>query len=108
MQSACLDYALETGQDAGVWGGLTDDERRLLARRQGIDYGNGQLPGPVIHDAGVRVAFMPCHHQPTLRLAEDEQVGCDAQCCDRKWSVRLVVDDELGVYAVWKQVTAAP
>ena len=29
----CLSWALETGQDAGVWGGTSEDERRLLARR---------------------------------------------------------------------------
>jgi WhiB family redox-sensing transcriptional regulator len=29
----CLQFALETGQDAGVWGGLSEDERRALKRR---------------------------------------------------------------------------
>ena len=29
----CLSWALETGQDAGVWGGLSEDERRALTRR---------------------------------------------------------------------------
>jgi WhiB family transcriptional regulator, redox-sensing transcriptional regulator len=29
----CLTWALETGQDAGVWGGLDEDERRALKRR---------------------------------------------------------------------------
>ena len=29
----CLQWALETGQDAGVWGGLSEDERRALKRR---------------------------------------------------------------------------
>lgn len=29
----CLTFALETGQDAGVWGGLSEDERRALKRR---------------------------------------------------------------------------
>ncbi len=28
----CLEYALTTNQDAGVWGGLTEDERRTLKR----------------------------------------------------------------------------
>ncbi len=28
--AACLSFALETGQDAGVWGGLSADERRVL------------------------------------------------------------------------------
>lgn len=29
----CLKWALESGQDAGVWGGLSEDERRALRRR---------------------------------------------------------------------------
>ena len=29
----CLTWALETGQDAGVWGGTSEDERRALKRR---------------------------------------------------------------------------
>jgi WhiB family redox-sensing transcriptional regulator len=28
----CLEWALVTGQDAGIWGGLTEDERRALRR----------------------------------------------------------------------------
>jgi WhiB family redox-sensing transcriptional regulator len=32
--SECLTWALETGQDAGVWGGLSEDERRSLKRRR--------------------------------------------------------------------------
>ena len=28
----CLEWALATGQDAGVWGGLSEDERRALRR----------------------------------------------------------------------------
>jgi WhiB family redox-sensing transcriptional regulator len=29
----CIAWALETGQDSGVWGGLSEDERRALKRR---------------------------------------------------------------------------
>jgi WhiB family redox-sensing transcriptional regulator len=29
----CLQWALESGQDAGVWGGMSEDERRSLKRR---------------------------------------------------------------------------
>jgi WhiB family redox-sensing transcriptional regulator len=28
----CLQWALETNQDAGVWGGMSEDERRSLRR----------------------------------------------------------------------------
>lgn len=31
--SGCLSWALESGQDAGVWGGMSEDERRALKRR---------------------------------------------------------------------------
>jgi len=31
--SDCLAWALQSGQDAGVWGGLGEDERRALKRR---------------------------------------------------------------------------
>jgi len=29
----CLRWAIDTGQDAGVWGGMSEDERRALKRR---------------------------------------------------------------------------
>lgn len=29
----CLAWALETGQDHGVWGAMSEDERRALKRR---------------------------------------------------------------------------
>ena len=31
---SCLEWALSSGQDSGVWGGLSEDERRALKRRQ--------------------------------------------------------------------------
>lgn len=32
VQVECLEYALMTNQDAGIWGGLTEDERRQIRR----------------------------------------------------------------------------
>ena len=32
VRISCLDWALATGQDAGVWGGTGEDERRALRR----------------------------------------------------------------------------
>ncbi len=29
----CLGYAIETNQSSGIWGGLTEDERRPVRRR---------------------------------------------------------------------------
>ena len=34
VRAGCLDWALSTGQEFGVWGGLSEDERRALKRRQ--------------------------------------------------------------------------
>jgi WhiB family redox-sensing transcriptional regulator len=31
--ATCLSWAIDSGQDAGVWGGLSEDERRSLKRR---------------------------------------------------------------------------
>ena len=33
VSAACLNWALAGGQEAGIWGGLTEDERRRLNRR---------------------------------------------------------------------------
>lgn len=32
VTNMCMKWALETGQDAGVWGGLSEEERRALKR----------------------------------------------------------------------------
>jgi WhiB family redox-sensing transcriptional regulator len=29
----CLQWAMDTGQDSGIWGGLTEDERRALRQK---------------------------------------------------------------------------
>lgn len=34
VMESCLQWALDTGQDAGVWGGHSEDERRALNRRR--------------------------------------------------------------------------
>jgi WhiB family redox-sensing transcriptional regulator len=33
VRDACLQWAIEAGQDHGVWGGMSEDERRALKRR---------------------------------------------------------------------------
>ncbi len=33
VRESCLQWALETCQESGVWGGMSEDERRLLRRR---------------------------------------------------------------------------
>ncbi len=37
VKAECLEWAMATGQDSGVWGGMSEEERRALrrARRRG-------------------------------------------------------------------------
>jgi WhiB family transcriptional regulator, redox-sensing transcriptional regulator len=37
VMAQCQTWALESGQDAGVWGGMSEDERRALKRREARD-----------------------------------------------------------------------
>lgn len=32
----CLEFALTTNQEAGIWGGLDEEERRKLRRKRGL------------------------------------------------------------------------
>lgn len=32
VREQCLEFALASGQDSGIWGGLTEDERKTLRR----------------------------------------------------------------------------
>ena len=34
VRSECLDFALETNQDSGIWGGLSEEERRVIRRQR--------------------------------------------------------------------------
>ena len=34
VRTPCLEWALASGQEAGVWGGTSEDERRALRRRR--------------------------------------------------------------------------
>jgi WhiB family redox-sensing transcriptional regulator len=52
---ACLKRAMESDQDTGVWGGLSEDERRTLKRRNA----RGLRAGPVTACARVRNRCRP-------------------------------------------------
>ena len=39
IDEACVKWAIESGQDAGVWGGLSEDERHALKRRNARNRG---------------------------------------------------------------------
>lgn len=34
VADACLDFALATNQDSGIWGGLSEEERRVIRRKR--------------------------------------------------------------------------
>jgi WhiB family redox-sensing transcriptional regulator len=34
VNAECLDYALDTNQDSGIWGGLSEEERRSIRRQR--------------------------------------------------------------------------
>ncbi|MBW3588528.1 MAG: WhiB family transcriptional regulator [Actinobacteria bacterium] len=34
VRKQCLEWALETNQDSGVWGGLSEEERKLIQRER--------------------------------------------------------------------------
>lgn len=34
VQEQCAQWALDSGQEHGIWGGLDEEQRRALARRQ--------------------------------------------------------------------------
>jgi WhiB family redox-sensing transcriptional regulator len=34
VRAECLEFALETNQDSGVWGGLSEEERRAIRRQR--------------------------------------------------------------------------
>ena len=37
VSGECLDFALETNQDSGIWGGLSEEERRVIRRRRAAE-----------------------------------------------------------------------
>jgi WhiB family redox-sensing transcriptional regulator len=39
VRDDCLSYAIETGQSAGVWGGTSEEERRVLRSAQATGAG---------------------------------------------------------------------
>ena len=36
VQQPCLEWAISTAQDAGIWGGMTEEERRSVRRERVI------------------------------------------------------------------------
>jgi WhiB family redox-sensing transcriptional regulator len=52
VRTECLEWSIATGQDSGVWGGLSEEERRALRRaRRRRELGRYAMPRAA---AGVR------------------------------------------------------
>lgn len=34
VRTQCLEFALDTNQDSGIWGGLSEEERRVIRRQR--------------------------------------------------------------------------
>jgi WhiB family transcriptional regulator, redox-sensing transcriptional regulator len=65
--SECLAWALESGQNSGVWGGMSEDERRRLQQepsghgaRQRSHRHAGQAPNASIRGGGFQLRPGPC------------------------------------------------
>ena len=43
VRGKCLDFALETNQDWGIWGGMSEDERRDIRRQRAAERRNSRL-----------------------------------------------------------------
>jgi WhiB family redox-sensing transcriptional regulator len=52
----CLKWALETGQDSGVWGGTSEDERRAIKRRAQRARARGLEPAPHVFETDLPVS----------------------------------------------------
>jgi len=37
VKTECLEFAIETNQDCGIWGGTSEDERRNIRRQMAAD-----------------------------------------------------------------------
>jgi WhiB family transcriptional regulator, redox-sensing transcriptional regulator len=53
VRGECLRWALDTCQDAGVWGGLDEEERRIIRRqRRRMAAERGERPGALVGAIG--------------------------------------------------------
>ncbi len=67
----CLDWALDSGQDSGVWGGTSEDERRALKR-------SGLRPGCARPEPRGRAVRPPAAGPPRGALARAHGVAVPA------------------------------
>jgi WhiB family redox-sensing transcriptional regulator len=81
VMQTCLRWALDTSQDAGVWGGLSEDERRSLKRREARNRANSSAPPSDARSGrGKRDTYVP--------TADVREILADA--FDRRWTVKQI------------------
>jgi len=82
VSQECLRWALDTGQDAGIWGGLPEDERRALKRRNARQ-----------RNASFSTPRAPREREPQGGFVAAEPVRVIlAEASERRWMVMDLAD----------------
>ena len=55
VREDCLEYALANGEKFGIWGGLSERERRKIRRRRALERRGGVVPASGREPAAVTV-----------------------------------------------------
>lgn len=81
VTESCLQWAMETGQTAGIWGGLDEEERRALNRRSTMPPAPGKVAKLTAGPTGRPVGPAPaCGSTPAyarhLRYGESVDDAC--------------------------------
>jgi len=82
-RTPCLQWALDSGQEAGVWGGTSEDERRAVRYRRMRPAGTGPEVHRGLGENGARSAFPVVGHG-----AEHPSAGTPAQAAQGRPHVR--------------------
>lgn len=74
VTETCLRWAIDTGQDAGIWGGLAEDERRGLKRRtaRALREAERRAAAPRVERADAGATFVVVDHHRKIGTTWDE------------------------------------
>lgn len=92
VSEACLAWALDTGQDFGIWSGTTEEERRATKRRQAKAAARPDKPDPV---AAYRA------------LAGDPDARAQLTEASRREAVRIGLARGMPVYAIARRLNTS-
>ncbi len=108
VREQCLAWALTTGQDFGVWGAMSEDERRALKRRSGETARSGhrraergRRSSPLTSPPATRRAALAEIERGTRRSQVAADAGVSVRTVDR-WIARSRTT------AITKAADAAP